>query len=167
MKKPKKLRTEKKEKPAQIERRVRVTFFLVAELQQEVDSVKHIIDYLYLQYWWYLLRGEWDLPVTGFTHSFLPNTVPKSGIERKKDSVFAGYWWSEIKLKRKGIEIPSIDLMEENVVLFVIDLPVVVEEWKFDNNIARLKREIFSAYARNKRPQEEIWIVKQDIYRYA
>jgi len=63
--------------------------------------------------------------------------------------------------------IKAIEIMEENVVLFVIDLPVVVEEWKFDNNIARLKREIFSAYARNKRPQEEIWIVKQDIYRYA
>lgn len=57
-------------------------------------------------------------------------------------------------------------LMAENVVSFIIDLPAVAEEWKFDESITHLKEEIFSTYARNKRPQEEIWIVKQDIYRY-
>lgn len=167
---------ESKEKPAHLERRARVTFFLVAETRQEINAVEEVIHYFFNQYWVHFLGGEWELPITGFTHSVLPRYLPKTlGMGRKKDSIFLGHWWSETKEKIKVkveektemIEALSIKQLEENVISFVIDLPTVAEEWKFDEGIVRLKEEIFSAYERNERPQEEIWIVKQDIYRYA
>ena len=173
MPKSRKPKAEVKEKPARLERRVRVMFFLVSEIQEEIFAVGEIIYYLHQQYWGQLFGYEYDIPVTGFTHSFVPKTVTKkiSPIfgPREKGSIFVGQWWSEKEIEIKGIKIPKavIEPIEENVTLFVIDLPAVAEEWKFDEGIVRLKEEIFSAYARNGRPQEEIWMVKQDIYRYA
>ena len=169
MQKRKKPKTERREKPARVERRVRVTFFLVADVRQEINAVELIIYYLHQQYWQLFFRLEYDIPVTGFTHSVLPLTAPKTlGFGHKKGSIFLGQWWSETAVKIGEIEIPSaqVEPMLENVVLFVIDLPVVSEKRKFDEGIVRLKEEIFSAYEMNERPQEEIWIVKQDIYRY-
>lgn len=173
MPKPKKTNVRLKEKPTRIERRARITFFLVAETQQEVNAVREVIHYLLYQYWFHLLGGEWEIPVTGFTHSFIPREVPKRiGImfgPREEDSIFVGHWWSKKKRRIKEVKfpVPVVEKIEENVILFVIDLPLVTEEWKLDDGIVRLKKEIFLAYKRNKRAQEEIWIVKQDIHRYA
>lgn len=164
----KKLKAGRSTKPARLERRVRVTFFLVAQAQEEIDAVERVIDYLFLQYWLHLFEEKWDLPITGFTHSVLPVTIPEElGFGRRKNSIFLGHWWSEIKVRIHGVDQPDIEQMEENVVLFVIDLPTVAEEWKFDEGIVHLKEEIFSIYAEHGSPQEEIWIVKQDIHRYA
>lgn len=161
MAKRKKPKPAKKEKPARIERRARVTFFLVAHVQEEVNAVEDVINYLNGQYWFFITTGEWELPVTGFTHSAVHE------IALQKDPIFMGLWWSWTKIRIGGIEAPKLEQMTENVVLFVVDLPVVAEEWKFDEGIVRLKDQIFSVYARHGRPQEEIWVVKQDIYRYA
>ena len=137
------------------------TFFLVAQIQEEVDAVQWVINYLLQQYSFFLTIGEWELPVTGFTHSAVHD------IELEKDPIFMGLWWSFTKKKIGGIEAPVLEQMTEKVVLFVVDLPTIAEEWKFDEGIVRLKEEIFSIYSRHGRPQKEIWMVKQDIYRYA
>jgi len=77
------------------------------------------------------------------------------------EPVFAGYWWN---LKEGGT---IKELVVEKTVLFLVDFPAYPEEWKTDENIALLKTRIFEYYELNQSPQEEIWIVKQDIYRYA
>lgn len=143
----------KKSKLARLERRVRVTFFLVAETEEHIQAVLDVGIYLQTQY---LLEGrEKEIPVTGFTFSAIPEAAsPPSG-----KSVFTGLWWhTEAGHKR---------LVTEKVVLFFIDFPVVAEEWKTDKDITLLKTRIFDFYEDHHSPQEEIWIVKQDIYRYA
>ena len=178
MKRSQKPKIKKKNKTARLERRVRVTFFLVSEIQEEVDAVQKVILYLSHQYWYYISSGKWELPVTGFTHSAVPRVVFKKDpteLEfdaRRKDSIFVGFWWPEteteiIYIGDIDILVPVEEPAEENVTLFVIDFPIIAEEWKLDQNIAHLKEKIFSIYKEHKRPQEEIWIVKQDIYRYA
>ena len=94
--------------------------------------------------------------MTGFTHSSYPGFLQwLSG-----ETVFVGYWWdtSEKIIKK---------LMIEKTVLFIIDFLSYAEEWKIDENIALLKTRILGFYKAFQSPQEEIWIVKQDIYRYA
>ncbi len=143
-----KSKPEKRGRSVRLERRARVTFFLVSEVQEEVDAVIEIVIYFFNQYWFHLFGHEWELPVTGFTHSFIPDTVSKEAPRtmlgaRKQDSIFIGHWWSENKVRIKGIEAPLIKQVAENVTLFVIDLPAVAEEWKFDESIVHLKEEIF------------------------
>ena len=158
MKQPKKPKSSKKEKPARLERRVRVTFFIVAGTKEEIAAVEDVYGYLGSQY----LSDEdkRELPVTGFTYSAIPKPVPLPWPPILGESVFIGHWWYTTK---EGRKIP----MKERSVLFFIDLLALAEEWKIDQSIGRLKTEIFRAYARRGSPQEEIWIVKQDIYRYA
>ena len=97
------------------------------------------------------------MPVTGFTHSAIHDAA------LQKYQIFIGRWWSDYEANG----FSTLELAEENVVLFIIDLPAVAEEWRIDEGIEHLKEDIFSIYAKHRRPQEEIWIVKQDIYRYA
>lgn len=179
MKKSQNPKSKKKERPARLERRVRVTFFLVSEVQEEVDAVLDVISYLFHQYWYYISSGKWELPVTGFTHSAVPRVISKKDpaeLEfgaRMEDSIFIGLWWPETETKIEhmtediDILVPLEYPVEENVTLFVIDFPVIAEEWKLDKDMAHLKEKIFSIYEEHGRPQKEIWIVKQDIYRYA
>ena len=151
----------KEEEPARIERHVRVTFFLVAHTQPEVNAVREVIRYLLSQYFCLLLDREWKLPVTGFTHSVIHD------VALQKDPIFIGHWWSGYKAGLPMLELLELsELAEENVVLFIIDLPAVAKEWRIDEGIEWLKEDIFSIYKKHRRPQEEIWMVKQDIYRY-
>ncbi len=150
-------RVKKKGELARLERRVRVTFFLVAHRESEIEAVDEVIDYLTSQYLSLFLNKEWELPITGFTHSAVHD------ITLQKDPIFIGRWWSDYITD----ELPEITLSKENVVLFIVDLPAIAEEWKTDENIAFLKTKIFEFYKMFGSPQEEIWMVKQDIYRYA
>ena len=50
---------------------------------------------------------------------------------------------------------------------FLIDFRALAEEWKLDQELARLKAEIFACYKRHRCRQEEVWMVKEDIHRYA
>ena len=159
----------KSKKSARVERRVRVTFFLVAESEEQREAVVELIDYLEKQYVRFRSDQEYDLPVTGFTHSSIP-----SGIISRKDrvtgkmfekAIFWGHWWTEEE--EEGTGQPILVPIRERVVFFLIDLPAIAEEWKTDENIDFLKTKIFETYEVWESPQEEIWIVKQDIYRYA
>lgn len=146
-----------KVKPVRLERRARVTFFLVAQIQEEVNAVKEVINYLSNQYYFFLRSAKWEIPVRGFTHSAVHD------IALQKDPIFTGRWWSE--RGTRGLFM-IVRYIRENVVLFIIDFPTY-EKRKLDENIGRLKKKIFSIYEQYGRSQEEIWIVKQDIYRYA
>lgn len=159
MRKSKNPKGKKRLKPARIERRVRVTFFLVAETRKHKEAVLRLIDYLDIQFAYLKILGKSELPVTGFTHSAIPFETRVKNLEK---GIFWGHWWSEEKV---GLKI--LESIMERVVFFLVDLPVVAEEWKFDENIVLLKTRIFEFYERFQSPQEEIWIVKQDIYRYA
>ncbi len=164
MKKSKNPKPKKKAKPARLERRVRVTFFLVAEKEEAKEAVVDIILYLDAQYFHFTSEGKSELPVTGFTHSAIPfeNSIPHEQILYYKNlgkGIFWGHWWQT--------EPGEVELIQERVVFFVVDLPAVAEEWKTDESITLIKDRIFHFYEMHDCPQEEIWIVKQDIYRYA
>lgn len=156
-KKPKKTETsavKETAKPARLERYVRVTFFLVADTKEHFHAIDRVKDYLKAQD--FFSEKERELPVTGFTYSSYPGFPPwLSG-----ETVFIGYWWDT---REKVIK----KLMREKTVLFLIDFLAYAEEWKTDENIALLKTRILKFYETVQSPQEEIWIVKQDIYRYA
>lgn len=142
---------------------MRVTFFLVAETQKEVNAVREVVNHLLSQYFALVLYRDWELPVTGFTHSAIHD------VALKKDPIFVGHWWSgeiDYDIPLEDYNFEGISLSEEKVVLFVVDLPSVAEEWKLDEGIRYLKEDIFSIYKKYKRAQKEIWIMKQDIYRY-
>lgn len=141
----------KRAKPVRLERRVRVTFFLVAEKKEEIDTIREIAIYLQMQY---LLEGrEKEIPVIGFTFSSIPDLIPNGR------AVFFGHWWHTTETGRKKLD-------REKVVLFLIDFPAFAEEWKIDKKITLLKARILGYYESNHCPQQEIWITKQDIYRY-
>ena len=144
MQRAKRPRRGRRTRAPRLERRVRVTFFLPAEYPNEKRAASSVIDYL---------EGQWrnpTLPIMGFTRSTILEEHP----------LFKGYWWS---FKKDGTRIETI----ENVVLFLIDFLALAEEWKFDQELARLKAEILASYERNRCPQEEVWMVKEDIHRYA
>jgi len=136
--------------PAHLERHVRVTFFLVADKKEHLNAIDSVRDYLRWQY--IEEESEKELPVTGFTHSLFPGTPPRLSGE----TVFVGHWWYTTE---KGVARLTV----EKTALFLVDFPAYAEEWKTDENIALLKRRILELYC----PQKEIWIVKQDVYRYA
>ena len=140
--------------PARLERRVRVTFFLVANKEEHLRAVHLIRDYLKSQY--LEAENERELSITGFSQSLFPGPRPwPSG-----ETVFAGYWW---RTDEDGTKVLAV----ERTALFLIDFPALAQEWELDEKIALLKTRIFEFYAMCQSPQEEIWIVKQDIYRYA
>ena len=135
---------DRKTRPARLERRVRVTFFLPVGTKKEHDVVLDVISYL---------NGQVKNPalsVTGFTHSSVNPENP----------VFHGHWWS--KMKGGGEQ-----LTVERVILFLIDYLALAEEWKFDAELVRLKKKIHTFYARHRCKQEEVWMIKEDIHRYA
>ncbi len=136
----------KKNNPARLEKRLRVTFFLAAEKQQEINAVKDIIYYLRKQY-----IQRWNIPIAGFAHSAVYD------IFFEKDPIFIGRYCLE------GVPIPQ-KYEDENVVLFMVDF-VRVSKKKLNKFIMILKKEIFSTYAKYGKPQEEIWMVKQDVYK--
>ena len=136
----------KKKKPTRLERRVRITFFLVGNEEKEIDAVREVINYLDGQF----IMSKPELPVTGFTHCAIPG----------RESVFFGHWWYKTK---EGGRV----LMIEKVTFFLIDFPALAEEWRIDKNIELLKARIFYFYEKHNCPQKEIWIVKEDIHRYA
>ncbi|MBI2053726.1 MAG: hypothetical protein HYT36_00105 [Candidatus Staskawiczbacteria bacterium] len=141
-------------KPARLERHVRVTFFLVADTKEHLRAIDRVRSYLKNQN--FLSENERELPVTGFTHSSYPGFPPRLSGE----TVFVGLWWNTTE---EGIK----EFYAEKTVLFLIDFLAYAEEWKTDKNIALLKTRILGYYETFQSPQEEIWIVKQDIYRYA
>ena len=159
MGKQKRYKARKKIRPVRLEKHVRVTFFLVAQTQEEVEAIYRVINYLAEQYGLLIHNGEWDLPVTGFTYSAFHD------VGLKKDPIFIGLWWTESEIKYMGMKVPARGIMVERVALFVIDFPV--EEPQLDEAIVHLKERIFFIYKECGSPQEEIWIVKQDAYRYA
>ena len=138
---------------ARLERRVRVTFFLVANKEEHLRAVYHIRDYLKRQY--LEKESERELPITGFTHSLFPGLPPWLTGE----TVFVGCWW---RTDEDGTKVLAV----ERTALFLIDFPAIAQEWELDEKIALLKTRIFEFYEMCQSPQEEIWIVKQDIYRY-
>ena len=157
-------------KPARLERRVRVTFFLVAETKEQKEAVIDLIYYLNAQFSRLKLEGKSELPITGFTHSAIHSgAMPRKDMTLGKmfeKAIFWGHWWTEEK-EEENTESSMLSLIQERVVFFVIDLLAVAEEWKIDENVIVLKNKIFEFYEEWESPQEEIWIVKQDIYRYA
>lgn len=155
MKKTKNFGVRRKEKPARLEGRAQVTFFVVAGTKKEIVAVEDI--YGYLDYQYLLEENEKELSVTGFTHSAIPRYIPGPIIA--EESVFTGHWWYTTE---RGRKIP----MREKVVLFLINFLSLAEKWRVDRYIMHLKTKIFSIYEKRNCSQEEIWIVKQDIYRY-
>lgn len=165
MKKSKKLKGKKKEVPVRLERGVRVTFFLPAETNGDIGAVQEVIISLDRQY---LADTITKFTVTGFTHSNVPlGTSTEDIFDHElsfRDEIFFGHWWSDVKVE--GVQRTLKQLIIEGVVFFLIDFPAFPQEWELDQALQRLKEEIFSIYKKHKRPQKEIWIVKQDIYRY-
>ena len=154
MKRRKRTKGTGKEKPVRLERRVRVTFFLVAQIKEEIAAARDVYLYLDWQYW--SEEDEQEIPITGHTHSVIPPPAPFPS----EESAFIGSWWYTTKEGDKIYE-------QKNVVLFIVDLTALAEEWKTDQYIRRLKERILSYYAARGSPQQEIWVTKQDIYRYA
>src|SRR3989344_1768747 len=138
----------KLKKPVRLERRVRVTFFLIAETEEERKAVLDLISYLYWQYVHFRSAEKYDLPVTGFTNSAINSSVisHKDIVSDKifEKGIFWGHWWSEGEDENTGE--PLLMPVRERVVFFLIDLPAVAEEWKTDESINLLKEEIFSIY---------------------
>ncbi len=155
--------------PARLERRVRVTFFLVAETKEHREAIIDLIYYLGNQYLEPQFDGKSELPVTGFTHSAIHSgKMPYKGITLGKmfeKGIFWGHWGTEEK--QEDTEFSTVKSIQERVVFFLIDFLAVAEEWQTDENIILLKNKIFKLYEEQESPQDEIWIVKQDIYRYA
>ena len=166
MKKPKSPKAKKKGKPARLERRVRVTFFLPAGTKGDQDSARKIAHSIGSQF---LAGTITRFTVTGFTHSGIPSEISEREMMSHQFSlekeIFWGHWWSYIEVE--GVPGLSKKLVVEPVVFFLIDYPSFAQEWELDEVLQHLKEEIFSIYAQHGRPQEEIWMVKQDIYRYA
>lgn len=162
----KKSRTKRKGLPVRLERRVRVTFFLPAGSKGDKEAVRQVIHSLDSQF---LVGTITRFTVTGFTHSGIPTEVSEQEmmaheIHLEKETFF-GHWWHELKVK--GAPGISKGLVVEPVVFFLIDYLSFAQEWEFDQVLRQLKEEIFSIYEEHGRPQEEIWMVKQDVYRYA
>ena len=166
MGKSKKSQIKKKEKPARLERRVRVTFFLPAGTIGDISAVREVIDSLDNQY---ISDTITKFTVTGFTHSSVPlETSAEETLDHAKrlqEEIFWGHWWSSAETE--GVKGVLKKLVIESIVFFLIDYPVFSQEWEIDEVLQNLKEEIFSIYAEYGRPQEEIWIVKQDIFRYS
>ena len=165
MGKSKKLRTKKKEVFVRLERRVRVTFFLPAETTEDQNAVRKVIGSLDSQF---VTGNITRFTITGFTHSGIPSKISAEEMmvheTRLEKEIFFGHWWSYAEFK--GVPWTPRELVVEPVVFFLIDYPVFAEEWELDQVLQCLKKDIFSIYAEQGRPQEEIWMVKQDIYRY-
>ncbi len=149
------------EKPVHIERRIRVIFFLPAGTRKDIDTVAEVISFLDSQF----LFPPTEFTITGFTHSGIPSEEKKANKSLLEDEIFVGHWWSDVKVRKGGRTFNK--LMIESAVFFLIDYLALAQEWEFDQELLRLKENIFSIYKKYKSPQEEIWIVKQDIYRYA
>ncbi len=167
MKKPKSPKVKKKGgEPVRLERRVRVTFFLPAGTKGDQDAAREVARSIGSQY---LAGTITRFTVTGFTHSGIPSEIPEEErwarrIHLEKE-IFFGHWWSDIGIE--GVPGISKQSVVEPIVFFLIDYPAFAQEWELDEVLQLLKEEIFSIYAEYGSPQEEIWIVKQDIYRYA
>ena len=166
MGKSKKTKTKKKEKrPVRLERRVRVTFFLPAGRKEDKEAVWDVARSLDSQF---LVGTVTRFTVTGFTHSGIPTEVPEMEMIARQihlvREIFFGHWWYEEE--REGHPGLSKISVVEPVVFFLIDYPMSAEEWELDQVLQQLKEEIFSIYAEHGNPQQEIWMVKQDVYRY-
>jgi len=118
------------------EDRTRVTCHLPLNDPAQEKAITRIIDYLKAQ------RLE-PIGVKGFTHS---NFRPTS---------FYGYWWSS---KRQH-------WVEDKIVLFIIDYKLGLGDPRLSNQVQDLKDKIRQCYAGMGSPQDEIWVVAQQITR--
>jgi hypothetical protein len=121
------------------EDRTRVTLFLPVHKTDDIRAVRLVIGYLRRQ------RTVKDCKITGFTFSMFPNAA------------FFGIWWSS--KRRKWIP--------EKVALIIMDYHCPIGEAKLDHALGRLKHTVHRSYAKFGRPQDVVWIIAEQVMRFA
>ncbi len=89
------------------------------------------------------LKKQKEIGVQGYTHSAL------------RPAVFRGYWWSE-KLD---------NWVPDNIVLCIVDYKLSFSDQELSGKIKELKETIRKWYRHFGSPQEEVWVVAQQIIR--
>jgi hypothetical protein len=118
------------------EERTRVTCHLPLNNDQEERAVLRVLDYLKEQ------RDE-PVGVKGFTHSeFRPPS-------------FRGYWWHP---KRR-------EWIADRIVLCIVDYKLPLSDPRLSAKVAELKRAIRRCYRESRSPQQEVWVVAQQVIR--
>jgi hypothetical protein len=118
------------------EDRVRVTCHLPLNNSKEEKAVHRILSYLQQQ------RNR-PIGVKGFSHSeFRP-------------SVFRGYWWSS---RRKC-------WVEDKIVLLIVDYRLSFGAAELSQTVRDLKKSIRDCYRKCGSPQDEVWVVAQQVIR--
>lgn len=123
------------------DRRARVTFFLPMMGERHEKAMRSIIGYLNQQ-------RDSPVSVTGYTYSTL------------RPAAFISSWWDDEGEQRKR-------LVEEDGVWFVVDYGIQLGASELPLVLAQLKQAILDAYERYGAPQKEVWLIAQDVYRYA
>ncbi|MCI0463276.1 MAG: hypothetical protein L0Z62_40535 [Gemmataceae bacterium] len=116
--------------------RTRVTCHLPVNDAQEEKAFFKVIDYLDQQ------RQE-QVGVKGYTHS------------EARPAAFHGYWW------RDDAEVP----LHDQIVLCLVDYLLPSGSQQLSAKVKELKQTIRKAYRYYKRPQDEVWVVAQQILR--
>ncbi len=119
------------------EPKVRVTFFLPNNNQDEEDAVSAVVRYLKRQ-------QTAAVPITGFTCS----NIDEPG--------FTGTWWDG----------NAGNWVEDQVVYFIVDFPGNVDDVLLDDPLARLHKGITRLYAAVGRPQKEVWVIAHGAVRH-
>jgi hypothetical protein len=118
------------------EERTRVTCHLPVNDVRQGAAVEKVLEYLKEQ------RHE-DIGVEGFTHSVY------------RPAAFLGFWWNATR----GMWI------RDNIVLVFIDYKLSLSDVRLTEKVAELKRIIRKWYRYFGSPQDEIWVVAQQIIR--
>jgi hypothetical protein len=116
--------------------RTRVTCHLPVGRYQEEMAFFKVIAYLDQQ------RDE-GIGVNGYTHSIL------------RPAVFRGYWWPT------GANEP----VRDEIVLLLVDYLLDFSDQRLSAKVAELKRTVRKWYRHHGSPQEEFWIVAQQVIR--
>jgi hypothetical protein len=112
------------------DRRARVTFFLPLMEEGHEKAIHSIIEHLNQQ-------RDSPIPVTGYTYSTL------------RPAAFIGCWWDDENPQRK-------QLIEEDVVCFIVDYGIRLGALELPSVLAQLKQAILKAYRQYGVPQTHL-----------
>jgi hypothetical protein len=118
------------------EDRVRVTCHLPLNNVREEKAVLRILRYLQRQ-------RDRPIGVKGFSHSEL------------RPAVFRGYWWSSRRQR----------WVEDKIVLLIVDYRLSFGAEALSHTVRDLKQNIRGCYQKCGSPQDEVWVVAQQVIR--
>jgi hypothetical protein len=122
---------------ASIEERTRVICHLPLNNLSEEKAVLQVLGYLKEQ------RKD-EIGVKGFTHTeFRPSS-------------FRGYWWNGKRQK----------WVEDNLVLCIIDYKLGFSDARLSSTVQQLKDTVRTAYRESGSPQDEVWVVAEQVLRH-